>query len=74
MPVAAINLKIPSCLQVHIVLEEPSQGTTILKLTHTGIPEEDSFGNGNVLETTTSGWKQQIFHKIRAVFGYGLGL
>lgn len=60
--------------KVHITLDEPSQGTTVLNLTHTGIPEEDSFGNGDVLETTTSGWKQQIFHKIRAVFGYGLGL
>jgi len=68
------NWKEEDVSKVHIVLEEPSQGTTILKLTHTGIPEEDSFGNGNVLETTTSGWKQQIFHKIRAVFGYGLGL
>lgn len=68
------NWKESDVSKVHLTLEEPSQGTTILKLSHTGIPEEDSFGNGDVLETTTSGWKQQIFHKIRAVFGYGLGL
>ena len=61
-------------MQVHIILEEPEEGTTILKIKHTQIPEEDSFGNSDVLQTTTSGWKTQIFHKIRAVFGYGLGL
>ena len=61
-------------VQVHIILEEPEEGTTILTIKHTQIPEEDSFGNGDVLQTTTSGWKMQIFHKIRAVFGYGLGL
>ena len=61
-------------MQVHITLEEPQEGTTVLHLTHSGIPEEDGFGNEDVLETTTNGWKQQIFHKIRAVFGFGLGL
>ena len=60
--------------QVRITLEEPQEGTTVLHLTHSGIPEEDGFGNEDVLETTTNGWKQQIFHKIRAVFGFGLGL
>lgn len=61
-------------LQVYIFLDEPEEGTTILKIKHTQIPEEDSFGNSDVLQTTTAGWKMQIFHKIRAVFGYGLGL
>ena len=61
-------------MQVSIHLEEPEEGTTILTLKHSQIPEEDSFGNSDVLQTTTAGWKLQIFHKIRAVFGYGLGL
>lgn len=52
--------------------EEPSEGTTVVKLKHTGIPEADRFGNGDVLDNTRNGWQQQIFHKIRAVFGYGL--
>lgn len=54
--------------------EEPEPGTTIVTLEHTKIPEEDQFGNADVYDTTAAGWKQQIFHKIRAVFGYGLGL
>lgn len=60
--------------QVEISLEEPEPGTTILTLEHSSIPEEDQFGNEDVYETTAAGWKQQIFHRIRAVFGYGLGL
>lgn len=60
--------------QVEIILEEPEEGTTVLTLVHSGIPEEDQFGNEGVFETTANGWKQQIFHRIRAVFGFGLGL
>ena len=63
-----------SSLQVVIRLEEPSPGTTVLHLEQTGIPDEDKFENSDVLETTSNGWKQQIFQRIRAVFGYGLGL
>ncbi len=58
--------------QVTIILEEPQPGTTILKLEHTGIPEEDRFGNSGVLEQARSGWQAQIFQRIKAVFGYGI--
>lgn len=58
-------------MQVVIALEEPSEGTTLLKVEQRGIPREDKFG-GDALETTRSGWRQQILHRIRAVFGYGL--
>ena len=37
-----------------------------------GIPEEDRFGNADVVNTTKQGWQERIFHSIRAVFGYGL--
>lgn len=57
---------------VCITLEEPEEGTTILKLTQTNIPEEDRYGNSTVYETTERGWRDLIFHKIRAVFGYGI--
>ena len=58
--------------QVVIKLEEPEQGNCILQLSHTGIPEEDRFGNADTFSTTRQGWQQRIFHSIRAVFGYGL--
>ncbi|KAK9822585.1 hypothetical protein WJX74_007697 [Apatococcus lobatus] len=58
--------------KVTINLEEPQPGTTVLKLEHTGIPEEDQFGNSGTVEQARSGWQQQIFYRIRAVFGYGL--
>ncbi|EFJ19683.1 hypothetical protein SELMODRAFT_177496 [Selaginella moellendorffii] len=57
---------------VCMTFEEPEIGTTVLKLTQTDVPEEDRFGNATVYETTRRGWKELIFHKIRAVFGYGL--
>ncbi len=58
-------------LQVVITLESPEVGTTVLKLNQTGIPEEDAFGQA-VMEHTESGWKGQIFTRIRQVFGYGV--
>ena len=61
-------------MQVSITLDEPTEGTTILHLEQSDIPDEDQFENSDVLETTTNGWKQQVFQRIRAVFGYGLGL
>ena len=59
-------------MQVVLDFEEPQEGTTIVKLKHTGIPETDRFGNSDVLDNTSTGWKQQVFHKIKAVFGFGL--
>ena len=58
-------------MQVVISLEEPSEGSTVLRLSHRAIPREDKFG-GDAVETARSGWRQQILHRIRAVFGYGL--
>lgn len=66
------NWEDSSVSKVVLSFEEPSEGTTVVKLKHTGIPEADRFGNGDVLDNTRNGWQQQIFHKIRAVFGYGL--
>ena len=55
-------------VQVRITLEELQEGVTLLKLVQKGVPKEDRYGNGEVVENTTHGWKQQIFHRIRAVF------
>eukprot|EP01018_Ginkgo_biloba_P011661 Gb_06397 [translate_table: standard] len=58
--------------RVVMTFEEPETGVTIVKLTQTDVPEEDRFGNATVVENTERGWRDLIFHKIRAVFGYGI--
>ncbi|XP_038686343.1 activator of 90 kDa heat shock protein ATPase homolog 1-like [Tripterygium wilfordii] len=57
---------------VRLTLDEPEPGLTIVKLTQTDIPEEDRYGNATVVENTEIGWRDLIFHKIRAVFGFGI--
>lgn len=57
---------------VCLTFEEPEIGVTIVKLTQTDVPEEDRYGNATVVENTQKGWRDLIFHKIRAVFGYGV--
>ncbi|KAM7271106.1 hypothetical protein ACFE04_030320 [Oxalis oulophora] len=57
---------------VKLVLEEPEPGVTVINLTHTDVPEEDRYGNSTVVENTERGWRDLIFHKIRAVFGFGM--
>lgn len=57
---------------VRITLEEPEPGFTVVKLTQTDVPEEDRYGNATVVENTERGWRDLIFHKIRAVFGFGI--
>ncbi|KAF3338457.1 activator of heat shock protein ATPase [Carex littledalei] len=57
---------------VRIVFDEPEPGVTIINLTQTDIPEEDKYGNSTVVENTERGWRELIFHKIRAVFGFGI--
>lgn len=57
---------------VILTLEEPEVGLTVVKLTQTNVPDEDSYGNATVVENTERGWRDLIFHKIRAVFGFGL--
>ncbi|KAG2272208.1 hypothetical protein Bca52824_066763 [Brassica carinata] len=57
---------------VKIAFEEPEPGVTIVNLTHTDVPEEDRYGNATVVENTERGWRDLIFHRIRAVFGFGM--
>ncbi|XP_050227172.1 uncharacterized protein LOC126676892 [Mercurialis annua] len=57
---------------VTLTLDEPEPGFTVVKLLHTDIPEEDRYGNATVAENTERGWRDLIFHKIRAVFGFGI--
>ncbi|KAK9057678.1 hypothetical protein SSX86_022514 [Deinandra increscens subsp. villosa] len=57
---------------VRLVLEEPEPGVTVVNLTQTDVPEEDRYGNSTVVENTERGWRDLIFHKIRAVFGFGI--
>ncbi|XP_075508780.1 uncharacterized protein LOC142545464 [Primulina tabacum] len=58
--------------KVSLTFEEPESGVTIVKLTHIDIPVEDRYGNATVVENTERGWRDLIFHKIRAVFGFGM--
>ncbi|XP_059646413.1 uncharacterized protein LOC132293045 [Cornus florida] len=57
---------------VRLTFEEPEPGVTIVKLTQTDVPEEDRYGNSTVVENTERGWRDLIFNKIRAVFGFGI--
>ncbi|KAK9123123.1 hypothetical protein Sjap_012725 [Stephania japonica] len=57
---------------VRIAMDEPESGVTVVKLTQTGVPEEDRYGNSTVVENTERGWRDLIFNKIRAVFGFGI--
>ncbi|KAH7554263.1 hypothetical protein ACOSP7_028624 [Xanthoceras sorbifolium] len=57
---------------VRLTLDEPEPGVTVVKLIHTDVPEEDRYGNATVVENTERGWRDLIFHKIRAVFGFGI--
>lgn len=57
---------------VRLVFEEPESGVTVVKLTHTDVPEEDRYGNATVVENTERGWRDLIFQRIRAVFGFGI--
>ncbi|KAF9597244.1 hypothetical protein IFM89_016385 [Coptis chinensis] len=57
---------------VRIAFDEPEPGYTVIKLKQTGVPEEDRYGNSTVVENTERGWRDLIFNKIRAVFGFGI--
>ncbi|KAF5207383.1 activator of heat shock protein ATPase-like protein [Thalictrum thalictroides] len=57
---------------VRITFDEPEPGFTVIKLKQTGVPEEDRYGNSTVIENTERGWRDLIFNKIRAVFGFGI--
>ncbi|XP_042490822.1 activator of 90 kDa heat shock protein ATPase homolog [Macadamia integrifolia] len=57
---------------VRLTFDEPEPGVTIVKLMQTDVPEEDRYGNSTVVENTERGWRDLIFYKIRAVFGFGV--
>ncbi|VAI75165.1 unnamed protein product [Triticum turgidum subsp. durum] len=57
---------------VRLVFDEPESGVTTIKLKQTDVPEEDRYGNSTVVENTERGWKELIFQRIRAVFGFGV--
>ncbi|XP_058771308.1 uncharacterized protein LOC131644743 [Vicia villosa] len=57
---------------VRLVFEEPESGVTVVKLTHTDVPEEDRYGNATVVENTERGWRDLIFQRIRSVFAFGM--
>uniref|UniRef100_A0A368ULX2 Activator of Hsp90 ATPase AHSA1-like N-terminal domain-containing protein n=1 Tax=Glycine max TaxID=3847 RepID=A0A368ULX2_SOYBN len=53
---------------VRIMFEEPEDGVTVVKLTHSDVPEEDRYGNATVVENTERGWRDLIFQRIRTAF------
>mmetsp|Transcript_39707 Transcript_39707/g.98261 ORF Transcript_39707/g.98261 Transcript_39707/m.98261 type:complete len:362 (-) Transcript_39707:259-1344(-) len=57
--------------RVTITFREPEPGNCFVDLVQENVPETDGFGNESVMDTTESGWKEQIFDRIRKVFGYG---
>ncbi|CAJ1967409.1 unnamed protein product [Sphenostylis stenocarpa] len=57
---------------VRIVFEEPESGVTVVKLTHSDVPEEDRYGNATVVENTERGWRDLIFQRISAMFSFGI--
>ncbi|XP_021770328.1 activator of 90 kDa heat shock protein ATPase homolog [Chenopodium quinoa] len=57
---------------VKLTFEEPESGVTVVKLVQTDVPEEDRYGNETVVENTERGWRDLIFQRIRAIFGFGL--
>ncbi|KAJ8754553.1 hypothetical protein K2173_005714 [Erythroxylum novogranatense] len=57
---------------VRLTFDEPERGITVVKLIHSDIPEEDRYGNATVAENTERGWRDHIFHRIRAVFGFSI--
>lgn len=57
--------------RVEVQLDEPEPGSTTLRLSQTGIPEEDRFGNHDVKLQVEQGWDGQIFSRIKKVFGFG---
>ena len=56
--------------KVTISLSSPSYGITVLKLTQTGVPEEDRFGHRGVLAKVDDGWDSKFFRPITKVLGF----
>lgn len=58
--------------RVVMEFEARDAGETVLHVRQTGIPEEDQYGNEDVLSNVQQGWRQQILFRIKAVFWYGV--
>ena len=57
-----------------VIFSQPDKTAQVTTMPIFCFVQEDRFGNGDVVESTAEGWRRQIFHRIRAVFGFGLGL
>jgi len=69
--------------RVEMTFAEKGDGVTLLTLkqvfalsyhvhtTQSGVPDHDRHGNDGQVKTTEDGWKRNIFHRIKAVFGFG---
>lgn len=58
--------------RVTLTFHEATRGDVKVTLTQQGVPDEDRFGQHDVLNLTRAGWREQIFGRIRRVFGYGV--
>lgn len=56
---------------VELRFEEPDRGNTTVTMKQTRIPHADAYGNQDVAGVAEAGWRQQVFGRIRRVFGYG---
>ncbi|KAI0507708.1 hypothetical protein KFK09_013836 [Dendrobium nobile] len=56
---------------VRLDFDEPEPGVAVVKLTQNGVPEQDRFGYSTV-DNTERGWRELIFHQIRALIGFGI--
>ncbi|GHP04884.1 hypothetical protein PPROV_000363700 [Pycnococcus provasolii] len=56
---------------LRIELSEPDgPGNTVMRLTQTGIPEEDRYGN-NVVDVVEQGWNERYWKRMRQIMGFG---
>jgi len=60
--------------RLEIDITEEGQGNTVVRLVQSNVPNTDKFGNGGVLTSIESGWKDRIFGMIKRVFGFGHNL
>ena len=76
-PCVAVWTCVEPCGAAHVAAADLRRLTctarrlTQMKLRQTDVPVADCFGNETVVDTTERGWREQIFQRIRVVFGYG---
>ena len=56
--------------KVVIELTEPDEAIVRLELTHTGVPEDDKYGNHDIPDRVKAGWEDKWFGGIHKVMGY----